>query len=336
MKIVIDAFGGDFAPYEILKGSILAKKEINNLDITFCGNKQKLEASAKEIGLNLSDFEIVDAKNTMSSDENPSNILNEKNQCSMAIALKLLNEPEIDAFVSAGNTGALAVGASYYAKKIKNVKRAALSPILPSLKGKMLLIDAGANLQCNENVLLQFAIMGKIYAEEILKIKNPRIGLANVGAEPQKGTQTLKAAHNLLKNYDKLNFVGNIEARYIPLGVCDVVVCDGLVGNMILKTIEGTAKFLTQSLKKVFYKNIKTKIAAALLKKDMLCLKNDINYKNYGGAIFLGMQKPIIKAHGNSNAKTFKQSILSAAFCANQKICLKISDNLKNIKNDEV
>lgn len=263
-------------------------------------------------------------------EEDPTKILKEKLNSSMAVGLNSLNNSSVDAFLTAGSTGALAVGASFFNKKIKGVKRAALLTTIPSYTGKFILLDAGANLKCRENVLFEFAIMGDIYAKKIFKINSPKIGLANVGAEAKKGLESHQKAFSLLKSCEKLNFVGNVEARYIPLGVCDVVVSDGLSGNMILKTMEGTAKFLVKILKQSYKTNLKTKLAAAILTKQNKILKEKLNYKNYGGAIFLGMEKPIVKAHGNSNAKTFENAVKKTINCVEENIAAEIEKSLTN------
>lgn len=327
----MDAFGGDFAPTSVIKGCCLIQKQFPKINIILSGNEKQIKQTASKIGISVSSFEIIDAKDYISPEEDPSKILKEKSDSSMAVGLKALNEDDVDAFLTAGSTGALAVGACFFNRKINKVKRAALCPTVPSYGGKFLLVDAGANLQCRENVLFEFAIMGNIYAKKILKIDNPKIGLANVGAEPKKGTTAHQAAFEMLKNYEKINFIGNIEARYIPLGVCDVVVADGLSGNMILKTMEGTAKFLVKTLKDIYCSNFKTKLAAAILAKQHRILKQKLDYKNYGGAIFLGMEKPIIKAHGNSNATTFKNAFLQTISCVEQKITSEISQNMATL-----
>lgn len=332
IKIIVDAFGGDFSPNNVLKGASLAKKEHKNLEIILCGNKQTLKTNASKIGVDLNCFTILDAKNYISTKENPNEIIDKNKESSMAIGLKTLNSPEIDAFITAGNTGALAVGSFFFNKKIKGVKRAALCVNVPSYKGNFLLLDAGANLNCREDVLLQFALMGDIYSNKIFKIQKPRIGLANVGAEQTKGPKTHQGAYELLKHKTNLNFIGNVEARYIPMGACDVVVCDGFSGNMILKSLEGTAKFLIAMLKDAYSKNILTKIAAAILTKQNKELKEKLNYKNYGGAILLGMEKPIIKTHGNSDEKTIKKAIDTTINFINNNIVSEITKNI-NILN---
>lgn len=328
IKIVVDAFGGDYAPTSVIKSAIEVKEEIPEVEIIFAGNERMLKNAASNLKLNISNFEIIDAKDHISPEQSPTEILKEKSESSMAVGLKSLNEEKIDAFITAGSTGALAVGASFFNSKIKGVKRAALCPTIPSSTGKFLLIDAGANLQCREDVLFQFAVMGNVYAKRIFELENPKIGLANVGIEPKKGLSQYKEAFKLLSNCKTLNFVGNVEARYVPLGLCDVVVADGLCGNMILKTMEGTAKFLMKSFKEAYSLNFKTKLAAALLKKQHKKLKEKLNYKNYGGAILLGINKPLIKAHGNSNYKTFKKAIKQAINCVQQNIVEEISNKI--------
>lgn len=328
IKIVIDAFGGDYAPTNVIKSAIEIKKELPEIEIIFAGNEKMLKNAASNLKLNISAFEILNAKNHISPEHSPTEILKEKSESSMAVGLKALNQEKIDAFITAGSTGALAVGASFFNSKIKGVKRAALCPTIPSSNGKFLLVDAGANLQCREDILFQFAIMGNVYAKKIFKIEKPKIGLANVGIEPKKGLLQYKETFKMLNNCKSLNFIGNVEARYIPLGVCDVVVSDGLCGNMILKTMEGTAKFLMKSFKEAYSLNFKTKLAAALLKKQHKKLKEKLDYKNYGGAIFLGINKPLIKAHGNSSYETLKKAIKQAVYCVKQNIVGEISNNI--------
>ncbi len=330
MKLIVDAFGGDFAPESTLKGCVLAKNEYKNVNIILSGNEQLIKKAAEQLKIDISEFTILNAKDSISAEQNPAEILKEKNNSSMAVGLKALNLEDVDGFITAGSTGALAVGACYFVEKIKGVKRAALCPTLPSYKSKFLLIDAGANLECKENILLQFAIMGNIYAKNIFKIENPKVGLANVGIESKKGTLSHRLAYNLISNNKNINFIGNVEARYIPMGGCDVVVSDGLSGNMILKTMEGTAKCLIKSLKDIYLSTTKAKIAAALLKKEHKILKQKLDYKNYGGAIYLGFCKPIIKAHGNSNACTFKNAIKTAISCVNENIVYDIAKYIKS------
>ncbi len=325
MKILVDAFGGDNSPISVIKGCLNALDEWPNLKLVLCGNEEELIKISMRHSFNLKKFEIVNAKDQIEMSQNPMAIFDAKNESSMAIGLKMLKENCADAFISAGNTGALAVGASLFVGKIASVKRAALTPVLPTSSGHCLLIDAGANLDCRPIMLKQFAIMGSIYAKRILVIKSPRVGLVNVGTEENKGSSLHKEAFGLLNSCDEINFVGNVEARSIMLGSCDVIVSDGLCGNMILKTIEGTAKFLTNELKALLNKSNLTKFAGLLLHKDLKNFKKTLNYTNYGGAIFLGICKPVIKAHGNSNANAIKQAIRQAKLCVEQQIVEEIS-----------
>ena len=226
----------------------------------------------------------------------------------MAVGLRLLNEGKGDAFISAGNSGALCVGATLAVKRIKGIKRAAFAPVLPSETGFFMLLDGGANVDCRPEMLYQFALMGSVYMEKVMHVSNPRVGLANVGVEEHKGTDLYKEAYQILKD-SSLNFIGNVEGRDIPKGVCDVVVCDGFAGNMILKTYEGVAITLMKKMKHMFTDSVKGKMAAALVMKDLKELKEKFNYNAYGGAPILGASKPVFKAHGDSKAVTLRNAI---------------------------
>lgn len=330
MKILVDAFGGDNSPISVIKGCLYAKNEWPDLDICLCGNEEELLKIGMRQGFNLKKLEIFDAKDQITMDQSPAKIFNTKSESSMAVGLKMLKNNEVDAFISAGNTGALAVGVSLLVGKIDGIKRAALAPILPTTSGRCLLIDAGANLECKPQTLKQFAIMGSIYAKRVLVINSPQVGLLNVGVEKNKGTALQKETYDLLNCCDEINFIGNVEARTIMLGGSDVVVSDGLCGNIILKTIEGTAKFFTNEIKSLFNKNNLTKLAYMLLHKELKNFKKTMNYTNHGGAIFLGANKPIVKAHGSSNATAIKQAIKQAKLCVEQKIVEEISKKLGN------
>lgn len=328
MKILVDAFGGDNSPISVIKGCLQAKNEWPDLELALCGNEEELLKISMRQGFNLKKLEIIDAKDQITMSQNPSTIFETKNESSMAVGLKILKNNEADAFVSAGNTGALAVGASLFVGKIDGIKRAALSPILPTSSGKCLLIDAGANLECKPKMLKQFAIMGSIYAKRVLVVSSPQVGLLNVGVEKNKGTALLQETYELLNCCDQINFMGNIEARNVVLGGCDVVVSDGLCGNIILKTMEGTAKFFTNEMQCLFNKSNLTKLAYMLLHKELKNFKKNMNYTNHGGAIFLGIKKPIIKAHGSSNATAIKNAIKQAKLCIEQKIVTEIAEKV--------
>lgn len=327
MNIVVDAFGGDNAPVEVLKGCEQAIKEYSDITITLTGDEDKIKNCAKDEGISLEKIKICHTKCVIDIEDDPTEVMKSKSDSSMAIGMRLLREGKGDAFVSAGSTGALAVGASMIVGRIKGIKRAALSPVMPSATGCFMLIDAGANLECRAEMLLQFGIMGSVYVSRVLGVDSPRVGLANVGAEDTKGTQILKDSYDLLKKCDKINFTGNVEAREIPLGACDVVVADGLSGNMILKTMEGTCKFFISALKDMFMNNAQTKIAALLMKSQLKKLKASTDYTEYGGAVFLGVKKPVIKAHGSSNANAFKNAIRQARECIKQNVVEEITQN---------
>ena len=239
----------------------------------------------------------------------------------MAVGFRLLSEGRGDAFISAGNSGALCVGATLAVRRIKGIKRPAFAPVLPSESGFFMLLDGGANVECRPEMLYQFALMGSVYMEEkVMKVSNPKIGLANVGTEDHKGTELYRDTYKLLRD-SKLNFIGNVEGRDIPKGICDVVVCDGFAGNMILKTYEGVAITLMKKMKHMFTDSFKGKLAAGLVMKDLKELKEKFNYNAYGGAPILGASKPVFKAHGDSKAVTLRNAIkLSMDYVAGKAI----------------
>ena len=307
MNIIVDAFGGDNAPLEIIKGSVEAKNELG-IDITFVGNEDIIRKVSKENDINIDGFKIVHADSVISQNEAGTEVVKSKKDSSMADGLKLLHDGEGDAFVSAGNSGAICVGATLIVKRIKGIKRPAFAPVIPTVEGNTMLLDSGANVECKPQMLYQFGIMGSIYMEKVMGVKNPRVGLANVGSEPHKGGELQLATYELLKN-SKLNFVGNIEGRDMPVGGCDVCVADGFTGNIMLKTYEGVAEALMTKLKGVFYKSLKNKLAAKVIYNDLKEMKKSIDYNEYGGAPIIGCAKPVFKAHGSAKAKTFKNAI---------------------------
>lgn len=307
MKIIVDAFGGDNAPLEILKGCALATLE-HSVDILLVGDKNKIESVANDHKILLRRMEIKDVKDVISMEDEPTSILKEKANSSMAEGLKALVAGEGDAFVSAGNSGALAVGATLIVKRICGIKRAAFAPIMPNNNGQFMLIDSGANVECRPEMLKQFGIMGSAYMKNVIGVSSPRVGLANIGTEKHKGTELYREAYELLEN-SSLNFIGNVEAREIPSNGADVVVADGFTGNIILKTYEGVAMELLSKIKELFLKNMKTKIAALMIQSDLMKLKKSVDYNEFGGAPILGISKPVFKMHGNVKAKTVKSAI---------------------------
>lgn len=245
----------------------------------------------------------------------------------MAVGLRLLNEDKGQAFISAGNSGALCMGATLSIRRIKGIKRPAFAPVLPDEKGFFMLMDGGANIDCRPEMLRQFALMGSVYMEKVMGVNKPKIGLANVGTEEHKGNELYRNTYELLQT-SGLNFIGNVEGRDIPKGVCDVVVCDGFTGNLILKTYEGVAITLMKQIKNLFVDSTKGKVAAALVMKDLKVMKNHFDYNAYGGAPILGTSKPVFKAHGDSKAVTIKNAIKLSIDYVNAKAIEEISSAL--------
>lgn len=302
MKIIVDAFGGDNAPLEIIKGCADAVKGLD-VDIVLTGREQEIRRAAKENGVSLKRMEICDAPEIITMEDSAGDIVKSKSDSSMALGLRLLVQGKGDAFVSGGNSGALVVGATLIVKRIKGVRRIAFAPVMPKSEGCFMLIDSGANVDCKSEMLQQFGIMGSIYMEKVMGIKNPRVALANIGTEDHKGGELQHGAFSLLKN-SGLNFVGNIEAREIPDDAGDVIVADGFTGNVILKMFEGVAMMLMGKLKGIFTHSVKNKLAAAILLNDVKALRKNFDYNEYGGAPLMGCSKPVFKTHGSAKAKT--------------------------------
>ncbi len=328
MKIIADAFGGDNAPLSVLKGCQLAAEEYG-IDIILVGNKDKIKECAKENNVNIEGMEIIHADEEFSMHDNPKDIIKAKSNTSMAVGLKALAEGVGDAFISAGSTGALVMGSTFIVKRIKGVKRAAFGSAIPTVTGKyFFLMDEGANVDCRPEMLLQFGIMASCYAKNVMGIKNPTVGLLNIGVEDSKGGELQIEAYKLLKDAP-INFVGNVEARDLMSGVCDVVVADGFSGNVVLKTTEGVASSIMKMIKGVFYKNIITKIAALMVLPSMKTVKDTMDYKKIGGAPIIGVKKPVFKAHGNSDAEAFKSAIGIAKASVENNFIEKLEKNLK-------
>ncbi len=317
MRIVIDAYGGDNAPLEIVKGAALASNELS-VDVTLTGNQAEIEKIINENNLTFKgDLKIVHTEDVISMHDDPTSLLKAHNESSMALAFKELADGNADAFVSAGSTGAVVVGGTLIIKRIKGIKRPALAGLIPSPTGHYMLMDMGANAECRPEMLEQFGIMSSVYLEKVEGIENPKIGLLNIGVEDTKGTELQKQAYELLSNAP-INFVGNIESREMPKGVCDAVITDGFTGNIALKLIEGTATTFFKMVKGVLYKSIINKLAALVLKKDLYSLKSMMDSSEVGGAPLLGVKKPVIKAHGSSDAKAIKNAVKQAlVFCEN-------------------
>lgn len=307
MKIIVDAFGGDNAPLEILKGCAQAVEELD-IDILLTGREDEIRRVAKENGISLNRMQIIDVPDVITMEEHAGEIMKSKSNSSMAEGLRRLTAGEGDAFISAGNSGALVVGSTLIVKRIKGVKRIAFAPVMPKKEGCFMLIDCGANVECKPDMLRQFGVMGSIYMQKVMNIQNPRVALANVGTEEHKGGALQHEAYAMLKD-SGLNFTGNIEARDIPLDAGDVIVTDGFTGNSILKTYEGVAILLMGKLKEIFTKSSLNKLAAAIVLKDIKALKKTMDYNEYGGAPLMGCAKPVFKAHGSAKAKTFYNAL---------------------------
>ncbi len=331
-KIILDAFGGDYAPLEVIKGASLAVKEFG-VDIILTGSKEKITKLAQENNISMDRIEIVDAPDIMPVCEDPTKLIKSQySNSSMAVGFNLLAEGKGDAFVSAGSTGAVSVGATFIAKRIKGIKRPAITTVIPCETGRYVLLDSGANSECRPEMLRQFAIMGSIYAKEVLGIANPRVGLVNIGTEDSKGTPLQVETNVLLKSCKEINYIGNIEARDLPLGGCDVAVCDGFTGNIVLKLTEGMGKMMKNSLKSMFMSNTVSKIGAVCVSKQLKEFKVKFDYKECGGAMLLGVKMPVIKAHGSSDARAFRSAIKQAIACVDSKITEVIENSLRELE----
>ena len=309
MRMIVDCMGGDNAPLEMLKGVIDAKAELGG-EYLLVGHKTQLETLAKENGLDISGFEILHAE-TVITMEDDSRAFREKKDSSMTLALRALANGEGDAMVSCGNTGALFAGASLTVRRIKGVHRAALAALLP-FNPPVLLLDCGANVTVQPDFLVQFATMGSAYMKALYGLENPRVGLLNNGTEEHKGTPLQTEAYQLLKACPDINFVGNVEGNRAAFDACDVLVTDGFTGNVFLKTLEGMGKMFASRMKGIFYSSLMTKLAALVVKKPFMQFKKEMDVKEHGGSPILGLRKPVIKAHGSSDARAFKNAIRQA------------------------
>ena len=326
MNIVVDAFGGDNAPLAVLEGSARAVKELG-VDVTLTGDENKIKKCADENGISLDGISIIHTESVIDIHEEPTEIMKSRNDCSMAVGLKAVAEGNGDAFVSAGSTGALVVGATMITKRIKGIKRPALAPILPTAKGHMILLDGGANVDCRPEMLAQFGIMGSVYMNRVMGVASPKVGLINVGAEDTKGRELDKAAYALLKDAP-VDFYGNLEGRDIPTGVCDVAVSDGFTGNIALKLYEGMGLYFAGEIKSMLTGSLAGKIAALLIMKQVKAFKKKMDYTEVGGGVMLGISRPVIKAHGSSNGKAFFNAIRQAKLCVEGDIVGEISRNI--------
>lgn len=327
-KIIVDAFGGDNAPLAALKGSELAVKELG-VNIVLVGSEPEIHRVALQNDISLVGMEIIHAPAIFDMHAEPTSVLKENGDTSLAVGLKALAEGKGDAMVSAGSTGALAVGATFITKRIKGIKRPAIATVIPTPKSRFLLVDAGANAECRPEMLLSFGVMGAKYVELSMGVKNPRVGLLNNGTEDTKGDKLRVETYQLLKN-SPLNFVGNIEAREVMSDKCDVLVTDGFSGNIVLKLSEGVALSFYGLIKQAFVRGTISKLAALMVKKNLRSMKKLMDYSEVGGAPLLGVKKAVIKAHGSSNDRAFKNAIRQANAFASSGAITAISEFYQN------
>ena len=338
MRIILDAMGGDNAPQAPVIGALQAAKDFG-AQITLVGRGEEILSVMRSQGYNdlPEGIEIAHADEVVDMHDDPANVIRKKKNSSMVIGLKMLADGLGDAFVSAGSTGALLSGATLLVKRVKGIRRAAMGPTMPNKAGgKTVILDCGANAECTPEFLLQFGLVGSIYAKQCLGVANPKVGLLNIGSEDTKGTPLQKEAYALLKEAGEkgiINFVGNTEARDVPMGAVDVIVCDGFAGNVLLKSIEGTAMFMGSLISRMFKKSILSKLSAALVMKDIKAFKKLLDYREIGGTPFLGIRKPVIKAHGSSDALAFRNAVRQAMETPD--ISAELEAGLQELSNKE-
>ena len=331
MKIIIDAFGGDNAPAEVIKAARQAKDELG-VDMILTGDEQKIKACAETLGVHIEDLGILHAPDIFDIHAQPTTIVKEGKNTSLAVGLQALRDGRGDAFLSAGSSGGLVTGATLLTRRIKGIKRPAMTAMLPTAKEKFILLDAGANIECRPEMLVQFAVMGSAYMKCVKGIENPRVGLLNVGAEETKGRELELAAYELLQQAP-VNFVGNAEARELPEGKYDVIVCDGFAGNMILKLYEGMGALFRDKLTD-WFSGFAGKLAALLLLGKIKDFKRQMDYKEEGGGVILGAASPVIKAHGSSDAKAFFNAIRQAKRCVEGNMIGEIAKTVAEMKEE--
>lgn len=336
MKIIVDAMGGDFAPLAPVKGALLAHERYGT-EIILTGRTEDILRAVRECGREElpAGVEIVNAEQVVEICDDPSTAFKQKKDSSLTVGLNLLRDGQADGFVCAGSTGALLAGATLVVKRIRGLRRAALSPTIPTATGKAVLIDCGANAECTVEYLLQFAYLGSYYAEKVLGVEHPRVGLLNIGAEESKGDELRRETYRKLKEAGAaghLNFVGNVEAKEAMMGACDVIVSDGYSGNIMLKSIEGAGKLMAKELKAVLMKNAGTKLAALLLKSGLAGFKKMLDPNEVGGTALLGISKPVVKAHGSSNEVAFCNAIRQAVEVAQSGIIADIEANIDKMR----
>ncbi len=335
MRIILDVMGGDHAPDAPIQGAVRASGELG-VELILVGRGAEILEALKRLGIATlpKGMEVANAEDVVDMHDDPATVIRKRRDSSMVVGLRMLAGGQGDAFVSGGSTGALLSAATLLVKRIPGIRRATLAPTVPTAAGRCVIVDAGANAECSPEFLAQFACMGSVFAKSSMGLREPRVALLNIGSEDSKGTTLQKEAFVLLRELDRaglIHFNGNIEARSVPLGEADVAVCDGFSGNVLLKGIEGTASFLSKELKKIFTKNLLTKLAATACRPGIRALKDLTDYRLIGGTPLLGIARPVVKAHGASDELAFFHAVRQAAEAVRGGICDTIRENIGRI-----
>lgn len=335
MRIILDGMGGDNAPLEIVKGAVEASSKIDH-QIVIAGREEEINAELAKYNYDESKIQVVHTSEVIENEDSPVKAIRRKTDSSMVKGLTMLKDGEGDLFISAGNTGAYMAGSLLILGRIPGVDRPAIASIYPIAGGALpsIIVDAGANSECRPSNLLEFAIMGSLYMEKVMDRKNASVGLVNLGIEENKGTTVTKAAHKLLKEAD-INFIGNVEARDVPKGACDVIVCDGFTGNIILKLTEGFAWNLLKTMKKKFTDGISAKMGAVLLAGKVKEIKDEFDYSEYGGAPILGVNGHVLKIHGSSGSAAVKNAIIKGIPYTQENVVGRITSAMEGIDVEE-
>ena len=330
VKIAVDAMGGDNAPLEIVKGAVEAVNESKQIKVFLVGKEAVIRSELEKYSYDKERIEVINADDVITNDEAPVMAIRRKKESSIVVAMNLVKQKEADAFVSAGSTGAILVGGQLIVGRIKGIERPPLAPLIPTLKGVSLLVDCGANVDARSSHLVQFAKMGSVYMEHVMGVKNPKVAIVNIGAEEEKGNMLVKETYPLLKNCNEINFIGSIEARDIPTGAADVIVCEAFVGNVILKLYEGLGAALISKIKGGMMTTLRGKIGALLVKPALKKTLKSFDASEYGGAPMLGLNGLVVKTHGSSKSIEVKNSILQCIAFKEQEINEKIKKNVLN------
>ncbi len=327
--VALDAMGGDNAPKEMIKGAVQALEKTDAVQVLLVGKEDVIRAELAQYTYDKARIEVVNATEVIETAEPPVNAIRRKKDSSIVIGMKLVKEGQADAFVSAGSSGAVLVGGQVIVGRIKGVERPPLAPLIPTEKGVSLLVDCGANVDARPSHLVQFAKMGSIYMEHVVGIKNPKVGIVNIGAEEEKGNALVKETFPLLKGEKNINFIGSVEAREIPHGQADVIVCEAFAGNIILKLFEGVGSVLISEIKKGMMGSLRSKIGALLVKPALKKALKSFDSSEYGGAPLLGLNGLVVKTHGSSTAKEICNTIIQCVTFKEQKINEKIKESIQ-------